>query len=203
MFAKRLRQLRKGRKLTQTELAGALHVTQQAVGKWENGRSFPDSGALIRLGRYFEVSLDFLLGQESFPAGSRLYTAVGQAAVPIIGTVRAGFGALAFMEEQGSALAEVRDPENYFYLLVRGDSMEPRIQDGDLALVRRQPTLEDGDLGVVVYGDGEGTIKRFRRKGGAVVLQPFNPAYEPLILAGMELEQLYIAGRVVETKARW
>ena len=81
--------------------------------------------------------------------------------------------------------------------------MEPRIQDGDLALVRRQPMLDDGDLGVVVFGDGEGTLKRFRRKGNAVVLQPFNPAYESVILDGEELEHLYIAGKVVETKAQW
>ena len=81
--------------------------------------------------------------------------------------------------------------------------MEPRIKDGDLALVRRQPVLEDGDLGVVVLRDGEGTLKRFQRKGDAVVLQPFNPAYEEMVIKGEELDHLYIAGKVVETKAKW
>ena len=46
--------------------------------------------------------------------------------------------------------ARVKDPGSYFYLLVKGDSMEPRISDSDLALVHRQPTLENGDLGVVI-----------------------------------------------------
>ena len=82
--------------------------------------------------------------------------------------------------------------------------MEPRIQDGDLALVHRQSTLEDGDLGVVVFGeDGEGTLKKFIRRGNAVILQPFNPEYQPQVLVGEELDQLYIAGKVVETKAKW
>ena len=100
-----------------------------------------------------------------------------------------------------SALSEVL---NYFYLVVRGDSMEPRIQDGDLALVHKQDTLENGDLGVLVYGDeGEGTLKRYIQRGNCVVLQPFNPAYNELVIKGEDLNRLHIAGRVVETKAKW
>ena len=100
-----------------------------------------------------------------------------------------------------SALSEVL---KYFYLVVRGDSMEPRIQDGDLALVHKQDTLENGDLGVLVYGDeGEGTLKRYIQRGNCVVLQPFNPAYNELVIKGEDLNRLHIAGRVVETKAKW
>ena len=82
--------------------------------------------------------------------------------------------------------------------------MEPRISDGDLALVHRQNTLDNGDLGVLVYGlDGEGTLKKYIQRGNAVVLQPFNPNYEELVIKGEELDHLYIAGKVVETKAKW
>ena len=88
--------------------------------------------------------------------------------------------------------------------VVRGDSMEPRIQDGDLALVHKQDTLENGDLGVLIYGDeGEGTLKRYLQRGNCVVLQPFNPAYKEMVIKGEELNHLHIAGRVVETKAKW
>ena len=67
--------------------------------------------------------------------------------------------------------------------------MEPRISDGDLALVRRQTTLDNGDLGVMVYGlDGEGTLKKYIQRGNAVVLHPFNPAYEDLVIKGEELD---------------
>ena len=100
--------------------------------------------------------------------------------------------------------ARVKDPSNYFYLVVRGDSMEPRIQDGDLALVHKQDTLENGDLGVLIYGDeGEGTLKRYIQRGNCVVLQPFNPAYHEMVIRGEDLNHLHIAGRVVETKAKW
>lgn len=204
MLAEELKNLRKQHKMTQGGLATALGVTQQAVGKWETGKSSPDSDMLLRIAELFGVSIDTLLGREKPQIGSvHPYIPAFETQVPVVGTVRAGYGALAFEEDHGTENASVRDPENYFYLVVKGDSMEPRIQDGDLALVRRQQTLDDGDLGVVVYGEGEGTLKRFHRKGNAVLLQPFNPSYEAIMLAGEELEHLYIAGKVVETKARW
>lgn len=204
MFAETLRRLRRERKLSQGALASALQITQQAVGKWETGRSQPDAEMLRRVADFFEVSVDTLLGASSFASEVRAYAAASEHPIPVVGTVRAGFGALALEEDCGVEYARVKDPENYFYLIVRGHSMEPRIQDGDLALVHRQATLEDGDLGVVVFGDdGEGTLKKFIRRGNAVILQPFNPDYQPQVLVGEELEQLYIAGKVVETKAKW
>ena len=64
--------------------------------------------------------------------------------------------------------------------------------------------LENGDLGVLIYGDeGEGTLKRYIQRGNCVVLQPFNPAYSEMVIKGEDLNHLHIAGRVVETKAKW
>lgn len=204
MFAERLKALRKEKGISQKKLAQELCLTQQAVGKWETGRCTPDPQTIAALAAYFQVSSDHLLGCE---AGARAVPAPARIAqehlIPVIGTVRAGFGALAFEEDYGEEYACVKDPEQYFYLIVKGDSMEPRIQDGDLALVHRQQTLENGDLGVVVYGDGAGTLKKFIQRGNSVVLQPFNAAYQSQVIMGQDLENLYIAGKVVETKAKW
>ena len=204
MLGERLKQLRKGKGITQSALAEELGITQQAVGKWETGRSSPDPDMLLRLAEYFCVSIDSLLGREGILGRQVLpYVAAGEVQIPVLGEVRAGYGALASEAVIGTETATVRDPENYFYLVVKGDSMEPRIHEGDLALVRRQQTLDDGALGVVVHGENEGTIKKFLRKGNAVVLQPFNATYDTLILSGEELDHIYIAGKVVETKTCW
>ena len=121
---------------------------------------------------------------------SRFFGGYAESLIPVIGTVKAGYGALAFEEDYGKEYARVKDPANYFYLVVRGDSMEPRIQDGDLALVHRQDTLESGDLGVIIYGDeGEGTLKRYIQRGNSVVLQPFNPNYSELVIKGEDLNR--------------
>ena len=206
MFSDRLKQARKRKKLSQAELSRQLGVTQQAGGNWETGRSTPDPVTVARLAELLDTTTDVLLGlqQPDFapPVGQR--TPYNESPIPVVGTVRAGYGALAFEEDYGTEYACVKDPDNYFYLVVKGDSMEPRISDGDLALVHRQPTLENGELGVMVYGtDGEGTLKKYLRRGNAVVLHPFNPAYEDLVIKGEELDHLYIAGKVVETKTKW
>ena len=207
MLGTRIKELRKQKKISQQVLANAMGITQQAVGKWETGRSAPDPETVRRLADYFHTTTDDLLGHQTAPhmlaRPLPAHRQVQEYSIPIIGTVRAGWDALAFEEDYGSEYANVRDPENYFYLIVKGSSMAPRIQDGDLALVHRQSTLESGDLGVVIYGEGDGTLKKFIRRGNTIVLQPFNPAYQPQVLTGEDLEHLHIAGKVVETKTKW
>ena len=200
-FSELLKQCRKQKGISQAELASKLGVTQQAVGKWESGKSSPDPATVARIAEILSTTADFLLGlyrpvSNVTTPEERFFGNYAESLIPVIGTVKAGYGALAFEEDYGQEYARVKDPSNYFYLVVRGDSMEPRIQDGDLALVHKQDTL--------VYGDeGEGTLKRYIQRGNCVVLQPFNPAYNELVIKGEDLNRLHIAGRVVETKAKW
>ena len=63
------------------------------------------------------------------------------------------------------------------------------VVSSDLALVHRQATADSGDIVVALVNGGEGTIKRYVRQGAAVILQPFNPNYAPMVLAGEELEE--------------
>ena len=194
-FSELLKQCRKKQGVSQAELAAKLGVTQQAVGKWESGKSSPDPSTVARIAELLNTTADYLLGlyrpvsNVSAPE-ERFFGSYSESLIPVIGTVKAGYGALAFEEDYGQEYARVKDPANYFYLVVRGDSMEPRIQDGD--------------LGVLIYGDeGEGTLKRYIQRGNCVVLQPFNPAYNELVIKGEDLNHLHVAGRVVETKAKW
>ena len=207
MFSQRLKELRKLRGLSQAALSQLLGVSQQAVGKWETGRSTPDPQTVAAIAAELGVSADYLLGVEGEAPARRgpvaPYRAAQECRIPVIGTVRVGYGALALEEDYGEEYARVKDPDSYFYLKVKGDSMEPRISDGDLALVHRQNTLNSGELGVVVFGEGEGTLKKYVVRGNTVVLQPFNPAYPSQILVGEDLDHLYIAGKVVETKTKW
>ncbi len=206
MFEQRLRELRKINKVSQSNLSKALGISQQAVGKWETGRCTPAPQMIATLAAFFNVSTDYLLGidvqntSQSFQKSANVHS---EHLIPIIGTVKAGYNALAFEEDYGSEYASVKNPENYFYLIVKGESMMPRINDGDLALVRRQNTLENGDLGVVVYGEGSGTLKKFIKRDNAIILQPFNPSYQAQIIMGEDINNIYIAGKVVETKTKW
>ncbi len=70
MFAQRLKELRKLRGISQVALSSELGLSQQAVGKWETGRSTPDPAMLARIAAFFEVSTDYLLGRAQSAAST-------------------------------------------------------------------------------------------------------------------------------------
>jgi len=103
--------------------------------------------------------------------------------IPIVGRVRAGGPELAVEDVEGYLdLSRVfLREERLFALRVRGDSMVGMgIMDGDLAIVRRQPSAEDGEIVVALIGE-EATVKRFFKEPQEMRLEPANPAYEPIV----------------------
>lgn len=101
--------------------------------------------------------------------------------VPIVGSVAAGAPILAEENVEGWLPMELSGGSGeHFALRVRGESMiNAGILDGDLVVVRRQPTAENGEIVVALIGD-EATCKRLRRADGHVWLLPENPAYTPI-----------------------
>ena len=64
MLGEKIHQLRKGKGLSQEELAGQLTVSRQAISKWELGESIPDTENVVQLSKIFGVSTDYLLNDE-------------------------------------------------------------------------------------------------------------------------------------------
>ena len=198
-FSELLKECRKKQGVSQAELAARLGVTQQAVGKWESGKSSPDPSTVARIAELLNTTADYLLGlyrpvsNVSAPE-ERFFGSYTESLIPVIGTVKAGYGALAFEEDYGQEYARVKDPSNYFYLVVRGDSMEPRFVHGQIVWVHRQETLRSGEIGVFLY-NGAGYCKRFERAPGRVELVSLNLRYAPIRVA--EGDELRVFGRVV------
>lgn len=103
--------------------------------------------------------------------------------VPLIGRVTAGEPILAVqnIEDYIPLPRDLAGGEGTFLLSVRGDSMiGAGIYDGDLVIVRPQPSADNGDI-VVALLEEEATVKRYFREKGAVRLQPENPTMEPIV----------------------
>ena len=118
--------------------------------------------------------------------------------LPIVGTVRAGHLAPAIEDIQGyfSVDPMAIKGDGCFFLRVSGESMiNAGILDGDLALVRPQPTANNKDT-VVAMLDGEVTLKYFYREQDHIRLQPANPAMEPIIIRPEDGE-VSIVGKVI------
>jgi len=110
--------------------------------------------------------------------------------MPILGRVAAGVPITAQEDVEGEFLLPagfVPRASNAFMLRVQGESMiEAAILDGDLILVRPQPSAENGEI-VVAMIEGEATVKRFYRESGRIRLQPENAAMAPIYASDVEI----------------
>jgi repressor LexA len=106
-------------------------------------------------------------------------------AVPVMGRIAAGtpIEALQTRSHTISVPPDMLGAGEHYALEVRGDSMvEAGILDGDMALIQRNETADTGDIVVALIDDEEATLKRFRRRGASIALEPANASYEVRIL---------------------
>lgn len=127
--------------------------------------------------------------------------------VPVLGNVAAEIPIEAIenvidYEEISEELAHTGD---FFALKIKGDSMEPRICNGDVVIVRKQNYAESGDLVIVLVNGDSATCKKLAKYPSGIRLIPFNQAYEPLFYSNEEIENkpVRIIGRVVENRQKY
>lgn len=193
---------RKLHNYSQQQLANLLFVNQTAVSQWDRGVTTPSPPILIRLSELYGVSTDYLLGKDSDISPKK--TGVK---IPVLGRVAAGIPIEAIedivdYEEIDEALAATGE---FFGLQIRGDSMMPRICDGDVVIVRKQDTAETGDVAVVLVNGDSATVKRIKKEPGGLWLIPNNPAYDTKVYTPAEVERLpvKIIGKVVELRGKF
>ncbi len=127
--------------------------------------------------------------------------------IPVLGNVAAGIPIEAIedvidYEEISEELAHTGD---FFALKIKGDSMEPRICNGDVVIVRKQNYAESGDLVIVLVNGDSATCKKLAKFPSGIRLIPFNQTYEPMFYSNEEIENkpVRIIGRVVENRQKY
>ena len=97
-----------------------------------------------------------------------------------------------------------RDGE-YFGLRIQGDSMEPKISNGDIVIVRKQDKADDGDLVIALVNGSDGCCKYLKKYSESIALVSTNPAYPPMYFSRDEVQQkpVRIVGRVRELRAKF
>ena len=212
-LGKRLKQLRNSRGLNQTQLSEALNekfglkTDRVMISKWETGFQTPVMNTVVMLAKFFNVSIDYLNGEESSksdyinlppPNITEDYTTF-----PVEVEIAAGYEHIALEDWEGDTVDISNDylkghnKSEFFVLRVKGDSMYPEYQDGDKVLVLKQPVVNySGQVGVAVY-DGElATLKKIEFTEGEnwIRLVPINPAFPPKLIENEDLEYLRVLG---------
>lgn len=204
-FSSRIKQLRTERGITQEQLASMLKVSRSTIGMYESGKREPDFETSEAIADIFNVDMDFLMGRSDverkhpvtpttiIPPGFQPIPELDT--VPIVGRIACGTPILAEQNIEGLACVPARWRAT-FSLVCKGDSMEPKIHDGDLVAIRKQPEVENGEIAAVRIGE-EATLKRVYKREGFLELRPENSNYESIILIGEKMAEATIEGKAV------
>lgn len=179
----RLRELRENRSLLQSDLADFLGISTPAYSYYENGKREMTTTTATKLANFFNVSVDYLLGEDR----------KDKKLLPVLGVVKAGYDYLAEENiiDYIDPHMEISDPENYFGLLVKGDSMEPFISEGDyLILKKTDGDFESNCIGIVRINGEEGTVKKIVKTQEGIELHAFNPYYPVKKFTYKEMQDL-------------
>ncbi|MBQ3560555.1 MAG: helix-turn-helix domain-containing protein [Oscillospiraceae bacterium] len=194
-----LRQLRKENDLTQGELAKKLGLAPSTIGMYERGEREPDFATLERISAFFCVNMNYLMGKEDgVPHGKK---------IPVLGKVAAGIPITAVENilDYEEISSEMASSGEYVALQIKGSSMEPRMYEGDVVIVRVQDTVEQGEIAVVMINGEEATVKKVQFLKDGIMLRPFNPSFDPIFFPKEDMEKIpvRIFGKVVECRQKY
>lgn len=183
-------------------IAGLCNITgisKSAFTELKSGRTKSlGAKSLSKIADHFNVSADYLMSGKKTPS---------RRTVPVYGQVSAGIPieAITDIEDYEEITDEMASNGEYIALKIHGHSMEPRMCEGDVIIVRLQADVEDGQFAVVMVNGEEATCKKIKKlDNGGIALLSTNPLYEPQYYpAGKNGESpVRILGRVVEIRCK-
>ena len=207
-FGQRVRQKRTELGITQDELAKLSgYTSRSSINKIELGLIDLPQSKIVAIANALFVTPAYLIGWANNDKNPpNVYDVDGLVSFEEIGTICAGFNG-SINETPTGEIVEIPlsmlkggDKGDYFILRVQGNSMYPRILEGDRILCKRCSSVDSGSFAVVLY-DGEcATVKKVHYISGEDWLEliPINPEYATKRIEGADLDQCRILGKVVK-----
>ena len=206
-FSERLKSLRQEKGWSQQRLADELKLSKSSVNMYERGEREPGFETMETIADLFNVDMNYLYGhtdikiadpivrskQPTIPPGFEPMPAMD--VVPLVGRIACGTPIMAEENIEQMVCVPSRWHSN-FTLTCKGDSMEPRIHDGDLVAIRSQPEVENGEIAAVRIGE-EATLKHVYLHENFIELRPENPAFNSIILSRDDMNDVVIEGKAV------
>lgn len=200
----RIKQARLKKGYTQAELAELLgYKSRSSINKIETeGRDIPRS-SIVKFANVLDVTPAYLMGWENIEnseiKGISILDSNNICMIPLYETVSAGLGAYADSSRIGFLPMYIEteyDAQNMLAIKVNGDSMYPKIEDGDIIVVRKQSDFDNGDIAVVLIDGDEGLVKKIYYNNEKLTLVSINPEYKDKVFYGSEIERITVVGVV-------
>ncbi len=212
VLSNRIREARENKGFDQSVLSAKIDVATRTLQRWEKGDQVPDSNYLLRLAQQTGVRAEWLLtgGGEMYhtpiPRGNiiplykeQVLKRVTLVDIPLLSTVPAGKTAAMFHPdyiERYVTVDNVKD-SSAFALVVKGNSMAPRIEDGDIVVVSPQQEAHSGDICVIRVND-EDVLKKVKFEGQHIHLIPLNTEFEAVTVKKRDVAFVWKVVKVIK-----
>lgn len=203
MFWKNFYFLCESKNMKPLQVVKKIGIAGGNITNWKNG-TLPSGNNLQKIADYFDVTVDYLLGKEETrpQEPKQQLTLMDQQRVhmiPLFESVSAGFGALAVNEIVDYVplyFVSPAEAEETICIKVHGDSMYPKIEDGDIIQVHKQESVDSGSIAVVLLDDDDGLVKKVVYGETWIELHSINPMYKPMRFNGSDVERIRVVGLV-------
>jgi len=221
----RIEELQKKRKWSRRELERQAGVGVGSISKWT--KYTPTSKNIKKVADALGCSIAYLTGESDFISEQDAVIAkwteqqsAGLAdevkrieagiRIPVLGDVPCGIPteAVEYYDEvdDWEEISEKMSRQGTFFALkVKGDSMSPRIQKGDVLIIQQTPDAESGDIVIAKVNGEDACCKKLIKHQDGIVLQSFNPNYEPMYFSNQDIQDkpVTIIGKVVENRQKF
>ena len=197
---------RKG--MSPTYVCKEIGLTSAAFSNW-NENSIPRRATLVKLSNFLNVSIEELLEESSSECKKEkppirihegeLLSSAKMRMVPVFDSVSAGFGAEA-LEDVAEYIPlyfeNLEEAERTFCINVKGNSMSPKIEDGDIIQICKQDSIDSGKIGVVLIDGTDALVKQIWIGDKGITLHSFNPFYPDMVFDPSEADHVKVVGVV-------
>ena len=203
-----LSQRRKELNLTMKQVADKVGVSEGTISRWESGKiADMRRDKIMAYAQALNISPAIIMGWDNVDSSSTSESIHAGKRIPVLGSVAAGIpiDAIEDVLDWEDISEDMAKTGEFFGLRIKGDSMQPRIVEGDVVIVRQQPDADSGDVVIVQVNGDKATCKRLAKYSSGISLISFNPAYEPMNYTNEQIERLpvTIIGKVVENRQKY
>lgn len=187
--------------ISRNQLSESLGISYSTISDWINGKAYPRIDKIEMMANYFGINKSDLVEEHSKEEKNQGLK------IPVLGTVAAGIPI--------SAVEDILDYEEvpqswenqgeFFALRIKGDSMQPKMDDGDVVIVRQQSDANSGDTVIVLVNGDDATCKKLQKIENGIMLVSTNPNYLPMFYSNEEIvtKPVVILGKVVELRSKF
>ena len=201
-IGERVKAARERKGFTQDELAHKLgYKSRSSINKIEKERDIPRS-MIVKLAEILDVTPAYLMGWDEEKKDKSNISAVYKKnirMIPVFESVSAGFGAYAdnqILDYCPFIINSEKEAAETIAIRVSGDSMSPKIEDGDIIRVHKQESVDSGSIAVVLLDGEEGLVKKVVYGSDWIELHSINPYYPVRRFDGEEVLRLRVVGLV-------